>query len=174
MGFNSINLLHGLSPYSAFDYLGKVLPLTMDASRSNNQKWQSKFHSIKEILQPDKPVFYIPKVHRDASVDIDEENDHQIHLGGRAADGFNGAETSHFIDISLKDALAATNSADICSACGLIELAINAGCLSIVVCQNPYRPGKEQRRSMLFGYPIIDTNALLACVEVREFLLDLV
>lgn len=109
------------------------------------------------------------EVNPGVSVDLDDSlpNETQIRLGGWALDGAAaGMEASHPIDIPLDVAIAATNCPEPRSACALIELAANAGALSVVVCVNQYRPGKEQARSMLYGFPIIDTKVLLKGVQV--------
>lgn len=77
-----------------------------------------------------------------------------------------GPESAHFIDILQEDALAATNCPDIQSACALLELAANAGALSLLVCANQYRQGREPTKSMLYGYPLINTTELLQSIPV--------
>ena len=68
--------------------------------------------------------------------------------------------------LSQEDALAATNCPDIQSACALLELAANAGALSLLVCANQYRQGREQLKSMLYAYPLVSTPELLQSIQV--------
>ena len=77
-----------------------------------------------------------------------------------------GSEAAHAIDILMEDALAATNCPDEQSACALLELAANAGALSLLVCANQYRQGREQLKSMLYAYPLINTYELLESIPV--------
>ena len=83
-----------------------------------------------------------------------------------------GSEAAHLIDILQEHALAATNCPDLQSACALLELAANAGALSLLVCANPYRQGRDQLKSMLYAYPLINTHELLRSIPVR-IILDL-
>jgi hypothetical protein len=50
------------------------------------------------------------------------------------------------IDIDIEHAMRATNASTIESACCLLEIAIAAGALSLLVCYNQYRPGKVKYR----------------------------
>jgi hypothetical protein len=61
--------------------------------------------------------------------------------------------------------MAATNCPDIQSACALIEMAANAGALSLLVCANQYRQGRDQVKSMLYAYPLISTSELLRSID---------
>lgn len=65
------------------------------------------------------------------------------------------------MDILNVHAMVATNSSTIEDACLLLELAAAAGALSLVVCYNQYRPGREQSRSSYYAYPLVDTRILL-------------
>ena len=62
--------------------------------------------------------------------------------------------------------MAATNCPDIQSACALLELAANAGALSLIVCANQFRQGQRMTKSMLYAYPLVDTRKLLHCLQV--------
>ncbi len=53
-----------------------------------------------------------------------------------------GGDAGNCVNILQEAALRATNSTDIRSACAILELAANAGALSMVVCANQCRPGK--------------------------------
>ena len=93
----------------------------------------------------------------------------QIRLGSWSPPGQKqGGEAAHPIDILQEDALAATNCPDIQSACALLELAACAGALSLLVCANQYRQGREQLKSMLYAYPLINTHELLESVPVSQ------
>ena len=192
IGINAMSVLQGVSLYSVLDKLGKVLPPTLDASKAKQQAWQvsscncfcsnfctcidpcllsqSKFHSIKDLIQTDKVPFLVKKVSPRTNVDLDERPEvssdaKQLRLSQWSPNHSCG-EAGQFIDILYEHAQAATNCPDIRSACALLELAANAGALSVVVCCNQYRPGREQTKSMLYGYPMIDTKVLLSCIQV--------
>jgi hypothetical protein len=77
-----------------------------------------------------------------------------------------GSEAGHLINILQEHALAATNCPDLQSACALLELAANAGALSLLVCANPYRQGRDQLKSMLYAYPLVNTQELLRSIPV--------
>ena len=131
---------------------------------------QSKFHSIKDLIQTDKVPFLVKKVSPKTNVDLDERPEvssdaKQLRLSQWSPNHSCG-EAGQFIDILYEHAQAATNCPDIRSACALLELAANAGALSVVVCFNQYRPGQKQTKSTLYGYPMIDTKTLLSCIQV--------
>lgn len=65
------------------------------------------------------------------------------------------------IDVLAEHAMNATNSHTLEGACCLLEVAAAAGALSLLVCYNQYRPGKEQQRSAYFAYPLVDSQVLL-------------
>ncbi len=84
-------------------------------------------------------------MNREATFDLDERPE----LAGEPAQlcvsrwcTVPGGDAGNCVDILQEDALRATNSTDIRSACAILELAANAGALSMVVCANQYRPGK--------------------------------
>ena len=54
MGINSISVIQCASLYSIKDKLPRVLADTLDASKIKQQKWQSKFHSIKDLIETEK------------------------------------------------------------------------------------------------------------------------
>ena len=173
MGVTAVTPLGGASLHSALRMLSKVLPPSLDDSKAKQQAWQSKFASLKKIIKTDKVPFYVSAVSQSATVDLDERPEManeppQVKLSGWCADAENskGVEPGCCIDILHETALKATNCADIHAACALIEIAANAGALSVVVCANQYRPGKERIKSMLYGFPIVDTRALLRSVQV--------
>ena len=65
------------------------------------------------------------------------------------------------IDVLAEHAMNATNSHTLEGACCLLEVAAAAGALSLLVCYNQYRPGKEQQRSAYFAYPLVDSQVIL-------------
>ncbi len=70
------------------------------------------------------------------------------------------------IDILEEHALAATNCSDIRSAVAMLQLAANAGALSLLVFRDKYRGGKERTRSALFAYPFVDGRELLGGIRL--------
>lgn len=130
---------------------------------------QSKYPAIKDLLQTDKVSFFVKTANVATSLDVDKRPEManeppQIRLSNWAPTAC--AEASHFIDILQADAMAATNCPDIDSACGLLDLAANAGALSLLVCCNQYRQGREQTKSMLYAYPLVNTRKLLESIQV--------
>lgn len=93
MGISGMGIYEGVSPYSVLDKLGKVLPGTLDAMKAKQQAWQvcimfpsvvifpyqlltsrtqSKFASIKDLLQTDKVAFFVHRASTETNVDVDE------------------------------------------------------------------------------------------------------
>ena len=181
LGFESMRVFEGgVSPYSIMDKLGRVLLPSLDAIKARQQTYQNQFPAIKDMLQVDKVAFFVKAANTATSVDVDErpemaDEPPQIRLsnwfspnngddGGGASAA--GAEAGQFIDILQSDAMAATNCPDIQSACALLELAANAGALSLIVCANQFRQGQRMTKSMLYAYPLVDTRKLLDCLQV--------
>jgi hypothetical protein len=169
MGVVSINPITGASMYSVADKLPRVIPGTLEETKAKQQAWQSRFHSIKDLIQTQSVPFFVGAVGTDASFDLDERpelaNEPQQLCVSRWCP-VPGGDGGNCVDILLEDALRATNSTDARSACALLELAANAGALSMLVCTNQYRPGKEHLKSMYYGYPLIDTRILLRSIGV--------
>lgn len=180
MGVGGICVYEGVSLYSMVDRIRKALPCTLDESRTKLQAWQSKFHSIQNLLQTDRGPFFVREASTTTSVDLDVRHDCDggggmdddgslaerfIRLSGWSLDN-NSPESSQVVDIAYSDAISATNCPSIQSACALIELAASAGALSLVVCCNQYRPGKEHILSMLHAYPLIDTALLMRGIQL--------
>ncbi len=169
MGVVSINPITGATLYSVADKLPRVIPKTLDETRAKQQAWQSWFHSIKDLIQTQSVPFFVGTVGTDASFDVDERPElasepKQLCVSRWCS--VPGGDAGNCVDILLDDALRATNSTDARSACVMLELAANAGALSMVVCANQYRPGKEHLKSMYYGYPLINTRILLSSIVV--------
>lgn len=170
MSVVSLNLISGASLYSVTDKLLKTMSPTLDECRAKQQAWQSKFHSIKDLIQAQSVPFFVKRVSTEATIDLDERPEL---LGNDPAQlcvtrwcSTPGGDGGNCVDVLHEDAMRATNCTDIRSACALLELAANAGALSMVVCANQYRPGKEHLKSMYYGFPIIDTKVLLQSIVV--------
>lgn len=174
MGVNAIRVLEGVSLHSVADVLPVILPPTLDECKTRQQEWQNKFHAIRDVIQTERVPFFVKAASIFTSIDIDDspgmaDEPKQIRLTNwcpNSASGRPCSEAGYAIDILYEHALHATNSDNIKSACSLLELAANAGALSLVVFFNQYRPGKMHVKSMLYGYPIIDTAVLLKCIQV--------
>jgi hypothetical protein len=93
-------------------------------------------------------------------------NGNTLSASNNGSSGRAGSDGSYCININIEDALRATNSNDIRSACALLELAANAKAWSVLVCTNQYRPSKEQLRSIYYGFPLIDTRILLQSIAL--------
>lgn len=170
MGINGIKLLEGATLHSVADSLGVVLPCTLDACKARQQEWQNRFHSIRDVIQTERVPFFVKSVNVAATVDVDDSmamanEPEQIKLSNWCCNP-GQPEAGQCIDILAEDAMAATNCTTLRSACSLLELAANAGALSVLVCCDQYRPGKAHIKSMLYGYPIVDTSVLLQSIQV--------
>ena len=110
--------------------------------------------------------FFVQKVSKDATIDLDDRPELANEPKQICISRWGVSDGGNCIDVLHDDAMRATNATDIRAACALLELAANAGALSVVVCANQYRPGKEHIKSMYYGFPVIDTRILLQCVSV--------
>lgn len=168
MGLDMIKPFKGVSWYSVMQDLKIILPTSLDASKALQQGWQGKYESIKNMISTSSGPFLV-SVCKDATLQLDERPEmanepKQIRLGQWAADAC--PEAVHFIDILQSHAKEATNCPDIYAAMGLLELAACAGALSVVTWCNQFRPGREHAKSILYGFPIVDTEILLGCIKV--------
>ena len=166
MAVSCIRPLEGATMYSVASKLPCTLQSSMEKARIVQADYQHRFPSIKDLIQTSALPFFVKKVNPDVCVDADaksvgEDGRHtQITLQNWACPG-NSQEGGMPIDISVEDAMRATNSSSMENACCLLEVAAAAGALSLVVCYNQYRPGKEQLRSCYYAYPLVDTKILL-------------
>jgi hypothetical protein len=134
------------------------------------------FFAVQDIIQTQNVAFFAKSIHPEACVDLDSrpklakafpEAPEQICLRDWVPpQSSHCIDCSYCIDITPEDAMRATNTHDVHSACALLELAINAKALSVLVCTNQYRPGKEQLRSIYYGFPLVDTRILLEGIKL--------
>ena len=89
----------------------------------------------------------------------------QIRVTGWCIEKDNG-DCMQPIDILEEHAKRATNCADIRSAVAILQLAANAGALSLLVCKDRYRRGKERTRSELFGFPLVNVRELFGGIRL--------
>jgi hypothetical protein len=119
-----------------------------------------------DLIQTQSVPFFVQKVSTDATIDLDDRQELANEPKQICISRWGVNDGGNCIDVLYDHAMRATNSTDIRSACALLELAANAGALSVVVCANQYRPGKEHIKSMYYGFPVVDTKILLQCVSV--------
>jgi hypothetical protein len=164
------------SLYSIVHKLPVALRSNLTDSRADNLSWQEKFLPIRNVIGAQGGAFYLQSVDRGAAIDIDDRHEVSMYPRQMCLRGWAGApssssassdaiESMYCIDILETDAMIATNTCTAEAACAIIEAAIHAGALSVVVSANEYRAGKENVRSILCGWPMIDADALLRCIK---------
>jgi hypothetical protein len=72
MGVVSMNPITGASLYSVRDKLCRVIPSTLEDNRNRQQALQSKYHSIKDLIQTQSVPFFVKTVSKDACFEVDE------------------------------------------------------------------------------------------------------
>lgn len=177
MGLGDLRPIEGVTLYSVLSKLPKVVPHTLEENKQLQSEYQLKFHSIKDLIQTSSVPFFVSNVNAEScSIDLDmtcldaDEKPLQIKISNWAT---SSNQENSPIDVSVEDAMRATNTSTIEDACCLLELAASAGALSLLVCYNQYRPGKEHVRSAYYAFPMVDTKVLLRsiCVPLDSALL---
>ena len=165
MAVTCIRPLEGATMYSVMGKLPGTLQSSLEQARVLQTDYQHRFPSIKDLIQTSALPFFVGRVNADVSVDADAKSvgedgsPTQITLQNWSCT--NSGDSGMPMDISVEHAMRATNSSSMENACCLLEVAAAAGALSLVVCFNQYRPGKEQLRSSYYAYPLVDTRILL-------------
>ena len=170
MSVVEIRPIEGASLYSALAKLPKVLPETLKENQQRQLALQARYKWIENVIQTSSLPFFIKAVGPESVVDLDtatldaEENPTQIKISNWVPEGMSAENTP--IDITVTDAIRATNANSVEEACCLLEVAAAAGALSLVVCYNQYRPGREHVKSAYSAYPLVDSKVLLKGVAV--------
>ena len=143
MAIGDMRPIEGATLYSVLSKLPKVVPSTLEDNKQKQAAYQAKYHSIKDLIQTSSVPFFVSSVNQEScNIDMDfsvldeDEKPVQIKLTNWTT---SSEHENSPVDISIEDAIRATNASTIEDACCLLELAASAGALSLLVCYNQYR-----------------------------------